>query len=140
MSKFIREKILLIYISLKAMPLFLKLISVFCFFGVLFAIGPFCPFMNFTINERPVSFREFWVSGAGPTMSLLGIILVASGVGIVYRKKWARLTFIAPYLGLLVYASVVQPDVIIPIVIFIIFLIWYLFVKKSVKEYFSLES
>ncbi len=130
----------------KQMPRMLKLLTVFCFAGVLFAVGAATPGGNFTINGRAVTYSEFWRSGAGPLFVLIGVILPITGYAFVKRKSWGRFLFagllVAINIATMVMdefmtAELVSPSDFVWSLASMALLVWYLFFKQSVKDYFT---
>jgi hypothetical protein len=138
----VRNSIVSSKVSFQAMPIALRWISFFCFFGILFA-GSVFPFWKFHLNGEVVSYKEFWASGVGLEMFLLGLLLPMCGFGFLKKRNWSRLLFL-----IVVFWTVfITPALhdIAPIfhlnqvlnLLVLCSLVWYLYFKSSVKEYFK---
>lgn len=138
----LKTKINKILLQMKLMPLFLRFITTLCLGGILFIIGPLCPIGNFTINDQPVTFIEFWNTGAGPIMLILGILLFTSGIGILKYKKWGRNLFIFSYIfafisSMLIFKSIGNFYSALASLFFLIFVYAYLFLNRKVSACFK---
>lgn len=136
--------LLSVYFRFKEMPLLLR----FVFFplslieGIGFTICSFIPFAEFKIEEKQVSWSEWWTSGAGPLSTIIGILLLISAIGFFQKKRFARITFLAPWAILFIVAIVQEHEALtiqgaFVLGIWMVFLVWYFFFKKSVKHYFG---
>ena len=130
----------------KQMPFILKLLTVLCFAGVLFPVGAAIPGDGFTINGQQVSQAEFWRLGAGPLFVLVGIVFPITGYAFAQRKSWGRHLFtgflFVDNIAMLIAGQFVpvyrmRPVDLIQYPIFMALLVWYLFFKQSVREYFD---
>lgn len=138
----VRNSIIFLKFSFKAMPIALRLISFFCFFGILFA-GSILPFGHFYINDEEVSYKEFWTSGVGLEMFLIGLLLPTCGYGFLKKRHWSRLLFLIVVFWTMFIVPILHN--ITPIFhlnqVFNLFvmglLVWYLYFKSTVKQYFK---
>ena len=110
--------------------------------GISFPVFSLIPSAEFTINEKQVSHSEWWTSGAGPLSTIIGILLLISAIGFFLKKRFARITFLAPWLILLIVALVQGYEKLTIVGVFLLgiwmsLLIWYFFFKKSVQDYFE---
>ena len=134
-----------VFFRFKEMPLFLR----FFFFpysligSILFIDGSFIPIVEFEIKGKRVSWTEWWAAGAGPLFVIIGLLLFISAIGFYKKNRHARLTFLSVFVVALVFIWQFE----IPtsggvVVLGILFLIgvWYLFLKKSVRNYFELKE
>ena len=131
------------------MPLILKWLTVLCFAGVLFPVIAAIPGGNFTINGQEVSHAEFWRFGGGPLFVLVGIVFPITGYAFAKRKAWGRFLFtgffFAGIITMLIAGQFVpvyrmRPVDFIQYPISMALLVWYLFFKRSVREYFNKET
>jgi hypothetical protein len=122
-------------------PIGLRMIMRGCFIGVLFIPLALIPAGGHWINGEAVSFTEFWRRGGGPMFIVVGILLPLIGCGIAARKDWSRYAFIGFLLLTLGFSTIAQPhwDELIS-VLFIAFIIWYLFWRHTVREYFAVDE
>jgi hypothetical protein len=106
------------------------------------------PVFSFGIGNKPVSYAEWWSSGAGISASIIGIVLPISGYMLLDRNKHARIV----YIGSIVFSCFLCPLLIFglhdvftmsnisvvasTICIFSV----YLYLNKSVKSYFVSSS
>ena len=136
--------LLLVYFRFKEMPFLLR----FFFFpysllgGILFPLLSLIPSAEFTINEKQVSYSEWWTSGAGPLSIIIGILLLVSVIGFFRKKRFARITFLAPWVILLIVALVQGYEALTIVGVFVLgiwmlLLVWYFFFTKSVQDYFE---
>jgi hypothetical protein len=132
------------YVTLKLVPLALRLVVIFCLTGSVFAIVPFMPFVHFTIDDKAVTQSQFLRSGAGAGIILLGALMGAVAIAILLRKAWARpaILFLLPFacflhaaLGLSDWCSL-GPYFLWSIV-YIAPMAGYLYYKSSVRDYFN---
>ena len=79
------------------MPFLFKVIFLYCMSGILFVVGSALPFANFYIENQKVTYKEWWLSGAGFIALLIGMILIVIGIGIFKRRVWAGMTFNAVF-------------------------------------------
>jgi len=146
--KKIKDTFYSIAINFKTMPFFLKYITLGSIIGgPLFIIGPFLPSFYFAINGQQVTQSEFWSAGAGPTMVIVGIVLLICGIGFIYRKPWSRWIFclgiLLPVIIDAISGSILEKTVanyIYTIGVTAVIYIWYFFIKKSVRNYFGLKA
>ncbi|HET8579530.1 MAG TPA: hypothetical protein VFL31_00895 [Nitrospiraceae bacterium] len=126
-------------------PLILRWLAFYGLTGVLFIIGPLLPFANFSIEDKSISWTEFWASGAAAAMVCAGVYLWFMGCGILLRRRWPR----ALVLGLIPFSFLLYlpfggvPSPMLPFAILSsaawpIGMVWYLFFKRSVRAYFAL--
>ena len=136
--------LLAVYFRFKEMPFLLR----FFFFPYSLLVGIAAPVLSLipsvevTINEKQVSHSEWWTSGAGPLSTIIGILLLISAIGFFLKKRFARITFLAPWLILLIVALVQGYEKLTIVGVFLLgiwmsLLIWYFFFKKSVQDYFE---
>ena len=124
------------------MPFVLRLIAIFSFLGLCFA-GVIFPFMKFSINGKEVTYSEFWSSGSGIQAYTLGISLFISGIGIYMKKEWSRSLLLIVFITFYLLIPAVQNGLEslinnLPVsLIYLVPLIWYLYFKQSVKDYYS---
>ena len=136
----INDLILYTYISIKDMPIFLRIITLFCSIGVFLLVVAVVPYGTHAIGDREVTFIEFWRSGAGIFFLISGIFLLASGIGFIKRSPWSRILFLSfyPLQQLMMFFM----DSLSPVypkeeVIVFIAVNGYLFLNKKVKDYFG---
>jgi len=128
------------------MPWLLKWLTVLCFASVLAPVIAAIPGGIFTINGQEVSHAEFWRLGGGPLFVLVGIIFPVTGYAFAKRKRWGRYLFSGFFLlgmiamliaGQFVPVYRVRPVEFMQYPVFTSLLVWYLFFKRSVTEYFN---
>jgi len=117
-----------------------------CFAGALFPIIAAIPGNGFRINGQAVSHANFWRLGGGPLFVIVGIVFPIAGSAFVKRKSWGRYLlagfFIVSIIARLIageFVPIYKNSLIdfIESLVFISLLVWYLFFKTSVKEYFD---
>ncbi len=121
------------------MPIILKFLTAQAIAGTMFLIGSIIPHDSFSINGQPATYNEWWYSGVGIYVSILGTCMAIAGYLLVTRKKYSRqiylvvlsLGLIAPYLkwGNYTLASMG--------LLIVVIIAGYLFLKASVKDYFA---
>ncbi len=125
--------------NFKSMPMILKFLAAQAIAGIMFLIGSIIPHDSFSINGQSVTHYEWWNSGVGIYVSILGTCLAISGYLLVTKNKYSRqvylvilsLGLIAPYLKWGNYALASMGMLIVVIIA------GYLFLKASVKDYFA---
>lgn len=125
--------------NFNSMPPVLKFLTAHAIACVFLLIGSVIPHDNFSINNNPVTYHEWWTSGAGVGASIIGIILPFTAWHLLNRTHYARklyisvifLVFTVPYL----FNN--NPSLIIMAIVISGMLIWYLFRNKAAVEYFS---
>jgi hypothetical protein len=132
--------------NFKSMPKLLKFLTAQAIACVVFFIGSVIPHGAFSIDSHPVTYYEWWGSGAGPYAAIIGILLPLSGWLMLKRSCYAR----PCYLGTLVVGLV------LPYLLFKQFrasesayglaaigtatvaaVAWYLYRKETARDYFS---
>ena len=134
-----------VFVRFKEMPLFLRFVLFpYCWIGsILFIDGSFVPILEYEIKGKQVSWTEWWAAGAGPLFVIIGLLLFISAIGFYKKNRHARLTFLSVFVVALLFIwQFEEPSRGIVIVIGILFLImiWYFFLKKSVRYYFGLNE
>lgn len=133
------------YQAIGEMPFFLKLITVFCLFGIFFIAGSIIPIGSYKIYDEKITFVEFWTNGAGIIFFITGIVLFASGVGFIKKLKWSRVLFLSLLpiqIIVMVILKMAQAKELFQMSISFLFLLLlfglYLFHRKTVKDYFNI--
>lgn len=134
-----------ILLRLKEMPLFLRFFLLpYCLIGsILFIEGSFIPIVEFEIKGKRLAWSEWWAAGAGPLFVIIGLLLFISAIGFYNKKSYARLTFLSVFVVALLFIwqfEVPTREGVIVIGILFLVVVWYFFVKKSVKDYFGLNE
>jgi hypothetical protein len=80
--------------NFSAMPGFLKFLTAHAFGMSVLLVASVIPHGSFVLHGRPVSYAEWWSSGAGPLASFLGIILPISGFLLLRRNPLARIAYL----------------------------------------------
>ena len=75
--------------AFKEMPFFLKVLTVYCLFGIFAILGAIIP-----VGDYGGTFVQFWSSGLGPLLLVDGVIMLVSGIWFLKRKKSARTLFL----------------------------------------------
>lgn len=133
-----RDLLRMVYIRVKEMPLLVRFFFAVCPCGIFFIIFSIFPMAGFKIDGREVTYQEWWSSRAGLETTVIGIVLIITGIGIFKKKKWAKLTFLSLYfISIFLSASFPAKEVMCIMSLWFLFLGWYLFFKESVKTYFS---
>ncbi len=111
-----------------------------------FLIVSIIPLSSYGINDREVSFGEWWRSGAGLFASILGIVFPIAGYLLLIRHKHSRIVYISSIAFIYIFYHVIfglDRKVIIPELIVLILLVGlassYLYLSKSVNAYFRFE-
>ena len=125
--------------AFKEMPFFLKVLTVYCLFGIFFILGAIIP-----VGDYGMTFAQFWSSGLGLLVLIDGVIMLVSGIGFLKRKKLARTLFLLifpiNFLFGLLFKTVDNDELFNTLIscIFVLPVLWlYLFRKKTVKKYFN---
>jgi len=139
------NKVALAYVRFKEMPLSLR----FFFFpysligGIVFTVVSFIPSVAFEIEGQQVPWSEWWTSGAGPLFVVIGLLLFISAVGFYKKNRHARLTFLSVFVVALLFIwhfeVPTKGGLIVTGILFLI-VVWYFFLKKSVRNYFGLNG
>lgn len=141
-----KDWLLNLYIRLKMIPLILRLITVFCLGGILpvvIAIVPL-PYGSYAINNVPIGYVQLWKSGYGLFSVLLGLFLLMIARGLILRKAWTRFVILFLWPAEIIIAGIrglPAADMLKAFsyeLIVLLPLTWYLFYKRTVKEYFLL--
>lgn len=138
----IKDWLLKLYISLKEMPSFLGFIVIIGLFGILVIAVAIIPYGSYAVNNKPLGYAQFWEKGYGPLTVILGLYLLMMARGLMTRKPWSRFAALFLWLGPFIFGCIKEkPSVmdVLPAFPVFLFLIWYLFFKKTVKEYFFTE-
>lgn len=133
--------------TFNSMPFVIRYMTIFFLGGgFLFILVPLSPFGKFHIEDKEVSQAQFWVSGYGPGMLALGIVILIVGVGFIYRARWAKwllyLLVLAPFVWQFIYYFILknrgyEMTFVILYLIFLIYLFFYFFKKRTVCDYFE---
>ncbi|MCK5708762.1 MAG: hypothetical protein KAI43_14030 [Candidatus Aureabacteria bacterium] len=103
----IKDNILLFFIKYREQNYFIRTLSIALIIaGIGFFIGPLYPYAKFHINDELVTFKEFWLSGAGFAMSFTGLFLLFSGISITYNRNWFKYIFLTWFIGLSIIVTV----------------------------------
>jgi hypothetical protein len=127
--------------NFSAMPGFLKFLTAHAFGMSVLLIASVIPHGSFVIHGRPVSYAEWWSSGAGPFASFLGIILPISGFLLLRRNSRARIIYLTS-IGIAMIASyLIHPEPAsaafgVPL---FAFGVWYLYRRPAVVAYFAAD-
>jgi hypothetical protein len=119
------------------MPIGLRFIMSGCFIGVLFAFVAFLPFLEWRIDDVPISFSEFWRRGGGPLCLLVGILLPVIGYGLATARNWSRYLLMGFGVVGLTLTVLSEPlfDALMSFVANAV-LFYYLFWRHTVRSYF----
>jgi len=143
MKDIVYNHLLPIYLKLKEIPFFLRILTVaFGVGGPLFVIGTIFPIGNYSINDTEVTFRDFWFSGAALSMLATGLLLTTISYGIYKRANWSKHIIITSYISCYIWMLVTVPErielnTIFAVIVTCFFPIWYLYFKKSLIRYFE---
>lgn len=94
------------------------------------------PCTTYKIDDREITYQEWWASGYGAMTIFTGLLFLASGIGIFKKTKWARIAFLLSVF-IPVFLTPVRPpiDYILALMVWVAIFGCYLFLKKSVKNY-----
>jgi len=125
--------------SFKAMPALLKFFTAHAFFCSIAFVGAVIPNDSVQIDGRAVSFAELWRSGVGPFMVILGAAMPATALLMLGRKPYARQAYLAALSFAMVVPYLVLGDLPLALfgVAFVALVAWYMFGKRSAREYFA---
>ena len=130
--------------AIREMPFFLKLITIFCLFGLFFIAGAIFPIGNYEIYDGKVTYIQFWTSGAGVIFLITGVVLLTSGVGFIKKCKWARILFLALLPIQIVLMSLMKLgtkkeifELFISFILLLFIVGLYLFRRRTVRDYFK---
>ena len=140
----IKDIYLISYGAIKEMPFFLKLITIFCLLGIFFIIGAIIPIGSYKIYDEKVTYIQFWAQGAGIIFLITGSILLISGIGFIKKIKWTRILFLS-LLPIQIFLMAIlelagKKEIFAMLISFILLFIilgFYLFCRRTVKEYFD---
>ena len=125
--------------SFKEMPFFLKVLTVYCLFGIFAILAAIIP-----VGDYGMTFVQFWSSGLGLLVLIDGVIMLVSGIGFLKRKKSARTLFLLifplNFLFGLLFKTVDSAELFSSFIfcLFIFPILWfYLFRKITVRKYFN---
>lgn len=119
------------------MPQFLKSLAAACFLGGLFVVGVafLSPFVEF--GGKELTREEFWSSGYGPSVVLLGLLMIIAGFGLLTRRAWSRwLVLVLLMVASIGVGRVGDFEIQLPAIVGGVITYWYLFCKHSVRQYF----
>ena len=133
-----RDILLIIYFRIKEMPFLLRFFFVFCMLSILFTVGSIIPMVHYQVEGQEITYQEWWASGNGIAMASTGLLFFITGIGIFRKTKWARIAFLFS-IFIPVFLTPVRPpvDYILGLLAYIVIFGCYLFLKKSVKNYFT---
>ena len=125
--------------NFKAMPVLLKFLTAHALGCILFVFASMFPFGAFRIHGRYVTHSEWWSSGIGVYVSILGMLMAIAGCLLASKKRYSRqiylavvpLGLVAPYLKTGEYAGAIFGIAVT------LMIAAYLFLKASAKEYFD---
>jgi hypothetical protein len=122
------------------MPTFLKLMTFVSLFGILAVLVPLLPITKFTIDGQEITWIQAWKTGLAPMSVVIGLLLVTSAYCFTMRIPQGRWIFIAAML-LSNFQDVrnLEAGVLPASIICLGFIVWYLFGKKTVRQYFLQE-
>jgi len=134
-----------VFVRLKEMPLFLRFfVFPYCLIGsILFIEGSFIPIVEFEIKGTQVSWSAWWAAGAGPLFVVIGLLLFISAIGFYKKNRHARLTFLSVFVVALLFIwqfEVPTREGVVVLGILFLIVVWYFFLKKSVRNYFGLNE
>lgn len=121
------------------MPGLLKFLTAHALGMFVLLVASVIPHDSFVIYGRPVSYAEWWSSGAGPFASLLGITLPISGFLFLRRNSRARIIYLAS-IGIAMIAPYLihrEPASAAFGVLLFAFGVWYLYRRPAVVAYFA---
>jgi len=78
-----------------AMPILLKLMTGHALVCVILFIVSVMPYDSYGIDGCQVSQAEWWSSGMGPLMSLIGLFGFTAGISLLKKKRYARELYLA---------------------------------------------
>lgn len=124
---------------LKPMPPMLRTVWVlFAFSGPLLFASTVSPWCQWTRDDRPVGYAEFWASGAGVLMVAVSVTMMLVAVGIFRAQRWIQLAiptgFVIAALGGIMHAAPVEGA---GCLAWAAFSYWYLNRKETTRHYFT---
>ena len=125
--------------NFSAMPSLLKFLTAHSLASFVLLVASVVPNSSFAIDGHPVSYSEWWSSGAGPLASLLGVILPISGYLLLKGHPMARVTYLASISIALIGSLLVLHQAVVaafgkPMVAFAM---WYLYRRSDVVAYLA---
>ena len=126
------------------MPFILRSMAL-CFFGFSMFLVALIPNsdMTYTVNGNIMSFTDFMNTKAPLAFLAAGVIFPICGFSIVKRMKWGRyvmfIGYVIPGIVLEIFSITQLEDLysLIPGILFSILVYWYLFIKKTVQNYYN---
>lgn len=129
--------------NFREMPWLLRLLTMQALIMVFFLVGSIFPVWSFGISGKSVTYEEWWSSGAGIFASVIGILFPISGYLLLNKNKYARPVYIGSIILMFLCQVAVfglgdQSLLSVFIVILIVVCLFsaYLYLSKSVKEFF----
>jgi hypothetical protein len=125
--------------NFSAMPGLLKFLTAHALGMSVLLVASVVPHDSFVMYGQPVSYAEWWRSGAGPFASLLGIILPISAIFFLRRDSRGRIIYLASLsIAMIVPYFIHRKPASAAIgVLLVTFGIWYLYRKATVVAYFT---
>ena len=74
--------------DIEGRSIFEKVLIIFSFSGIIFILGALLPFADFYFRNQKAASQEYWQSGVGQQMLLLGMLFILAGIGLILKKKW----------------------------------------------------
>ena len=125
--------------NFKTMPMLLKFLTAHAIACIAFLFGSVIPHDSFSVNGQSVTYSEWWSSGIGIYVSILGALMAIAGYLLVSKKRFSRQIYLAVVpLGLVVpYLKFGEYTLAVVGVVITLGIAAYLFLKASAKEYFA---
>jgi len=131
------------------MPKFLLLCTVTSFAAIFLIIPLLKQSEQPSFNGVRITQEEFWKLGIGPFYILAATVLPVAGYAFLRHRGWGRIIFIGfmicQFVWILIaghFSPLFEIDgiYIVQCCAFIAFLVWYLYFKMNVLEYFRQDS
>ena len=131
-----------LYQRFKEMPRALATLTVVFFAsGLMSIVLAIFPIKEWSYDNQPVTYTEFWRMGGGILVVIVGTALLLLAIGFYQAWNWVRYA-VPLVLAVITALSLIRPDPATPdqwigSLLFAILSCWYFFWKRSVVHYFS---
>ncbi len=129
--------------NFKAMPLFMKLLTLH---GSMFFVGAITSLFSiggFSIAGKEVTYKEWWSSGEGIEFFLVSMGMGLGAICLLLKYRYARIVYFGAWSGI-IFSMIIsdpallgRPEWVITLVLFLSLIYWYFFHKKTVQLYFG---
>ncbi|MEQ1802450.1 MAG: hypothetical protein ABL989_11040 [Gammaproteobacteria bacterium] len=129
--------------AIAGMPTGLALITLGCLAFSVFAPVSLLPVGTYRIDGVPVSFADFWRRGGGPLEFSLGVVCGSLAYGFIRARRWSRPLFVLAMALLALPGALsgpAQTEALVTGICLSGLAYWYVFHRRTVRQYFSADS